>query len=101
MQSITVMFHLQFCNVYTGAVAIPRAAFGRGVGVLWVSNARCTGSESRLINCPLGWPWGQNTNFNPICNDHSRDAGVRCVPDTSESQSVLIIITIILALDQY
>ena len=42
-----------------------------GTGQIFLDNLRCTGSESRLIDCP------HNGLGNHNC-DHSDDAGVRC-----------------------
>ena len=53
-----------------GALAYTSAYFGRGTGSIWIDDARCTGSESRLIDCV----------HDPSTTDcgHSEDAGVRC-----------------------
>lgn len=54
----------------TDPVALPRARFGRGNDVpILLDDVRCTGTESRLIDCPY------NANHN--C-DHSEDASVNC-----------------------
>ena len=45
------------------------AKFGRGSGPIWMDNVACTGSESRLIDCPHA------SRHNCL---HSEDAGVTC-----------------------
>ena len=55
----------------TGATALSRATFGQGTGQIWLDDVACTGSESRLIDCPAS-PLGSHN-----CQ-HSEDAGVRC-----------------------
>ena len=62
------------------------AHFGQGSGPIWMDNVACTGSESRLIDCP----YSTNTS---LCG-HYEDAGVTCTANgapsftTSAAQSV-------------
>ena len=56
---------------FTGAIARPRAYFGRGTGAILLDQLRCTGTETRLVNCPSN-PLGIHD-----CS-HSEDAGVTC-----------------------
>ncbi|XP_051745863.1 scavenger receptor cysteine-rich type 1 protein M130-like [Ctenopharyngodon idella] len=51
--------------------ALGDAYFGPGSGLVWMSFATCTGSESTLKNCGSSG-WGKNN-----CN-HTEDAGVIC-----------------------
>ena len=46
--------------------------FTRGTGAIHLADLRCTGSESRLIDCPHNGVGVHNCT-------HSEDAGVRCV----------------------
>ena len=60
-------------NIYlqTDAVAFSGAHFGPGVGQIHLDNVDCSGSESKLIDCPR--------SFIVNCyRGHSEDAGVRC-----------------------
>ena len=63
---------------YTGGEAHTRAAFGAGTGTIWMDDVQCTGSESRLADCPFGG-WGLHN-----CR-HSEDVGVSCGAATSMS----------------
>ena len=56
---------------FTGGQAHARAAFGAGTGTIWMDDVQCTGSESRLADCPFGG-WGLHN-----CR-HSEDVGVSC-----------------------
>ena len=44
-----------------------------GTGQIFLDDLQCTGSESRLVDCPHNGLGSHNC-------DHSQDAGVRCVP---------------------
>ena len=70
------------CNIVlrigtnTGAGARRRAAFGQGVGDIFLDNVVCDGNELRLIDCAS----------NPLAAhncQHSDDAGVVCQPAIS------------------
>ena len=54
-----------------GASAVSKAGFGQGTVQIWLDNVACTGSETRLIDCPA------NALGSHKCA-HSEDAGVRC-----------------------
>ena len=54
-----------------GATAYSNSNFGRGNGGIFLDDVRCTGTESRLINCRHSGVGVHNC-------DHSDDAGVRC-----------------------
>ncbi|XP_071486552.1 scavenger receptor cysteine-rich domain-containing protein DMBT1-like [Diadema antillarum] len=59
---------------YPGAVAANRgAAFGRGIGTIFLSSMQCTGHEGSLLNCPHPGIGINNCN-------HGNDAGVVCRP---------------------
>jgi hypothetical protein len=54
--------------------AYMKSYYGRGSGPVVLSGMTCDNSESSLLACPsMGWMVAQST-----CNDHERDAGVRC-----------------------
>jgi deleted-in-malignant-brain-tumors protein 1 len=54
----------------SGAVSLT-SGFANGVGQIWLSNVRCRGTESRVIDC-LANQLGQHHCY------HYEDAGVRC-----------------------
>ena len=56
-----------------GAVAVPSAQFGSGVGIIHLDDVQCDGSESRLTNCSHRGVGVHN------CQP-SEDAGVKCSP---------------------
>lgn len=59
-----------FFSPFLGASAYYSAYFGRGTGPILLDYVRCTGSESRLIDCPYDTYTGGDS--------HSEDAGVGC-----------------------
>ncbi|XP_044535208.1 scavenger receptor cysteine-rich type 1 protein M130 [Gracilinanus agilis] len=62
------------------ALAAPGdAAFGRGIGPIWLNNVRCNGNESSLWDCPAD-------HCEQTDCGHKEDAGVRCsgVPMSTE-----------------
>ena len=60
------------CHLCISTDATPRlsAYFGQGTGSILRQYLRCSGTESRLIDCP---------NSGSSCN-HAEDAGVTCLP---------------------
>ena len=44
--------HCKLHHAFTGAVVNSSAAFGQGIGPVWLENVHCSGTESRLVNCP-------------------------------------------------
>ena len=68
-----------------GSEALSRSAFGAGTGQIWLDDVLCTGSESRLIDCPAN-PLGSHN-----CQ-HPEDAGVRCAAPTCKFISEMILL---------
>ena len=56
---------------FTDAVAYSRAFYGQGTGSIWLDNVQCTGTESRLFDCPASAVGSHNCG-------HSEDAGATC-----------------------
>ena len=56
---------------FIGVEAPGSAAFGQGMGRIWLDNVQCTGSEREMLHCVA--------NFSGINScTHAEDAGVRC-----------------------
>ena len=61
-------------NAFSDAVARTNAFYGQGTGPINLDDVACTGSESRLFDCPF--PSAHNCQ-------HSEDAGVDCVAQSN------------------
>ena len=71
--------------VITGAIARSRAFFGQGSGDILLDNVACTGTETRLIDCP-------NNGIGIHNCVHSEDAGVTCQsPGTTPPRKLTIL----------
>ena len=65
------------CPTHSGATTLTGSAVVDGTGQIVLDNLFCTGTESRLIDCP-------NNGVGIHNCVHSEDAGVRCLqPVTS------------------
>ena len=70
MQSECVPYLKPICCP-TGATAYSRAFYGQGTGSILLDNVGCTGSETRLWDCPNNGVGSHNCA-------HSEDAGASC-----------------------
>ena len=70
-QSENVSFQVKSLSYFTDAIAYSRAFYGQGTGSIWLDNVQCTGTESRLFDCPA------NTVGSHNCA-HFEDAGASC-----------------------
>ena len=68
--SRTVCYGLWFILLFIAAIAVTRAAFGRGTGPVYLNSVRCSGTESSLLSC-------SHSGIGVACS-HSGDAGVVC-----------------------
>ena len=69
--NVLSLFNMLNCHNVAGAAALT-SGFSRGFGQpIWLDEVRCSGSESRLADCP------SNGTGATDCG-HSEDAGVRC-----------------------
>ena len=56
-----------------GLLALRYAAYGQGLGIIWMDNVNCTGKEEAISRCEhKGWRVSD-------C-DHTQDASVICTP---------------------
>ena len=62
--------------LYIGATSLLGGFVVNGTGQIVLDELLCTGSESRLVDCPHRGLGSHNC-------DHSQDAGVRCIPGTT------------------
>ncbi len=72
----------KFFNI--GSRAFSRAQFGGGLGPIHMDDVRCTGAETRLVDCR------HTTNHNCV---HSEDASVRCLAPFSKTITIIITTT--------
>ena len=68
-----ILTHLHCFSLLLGAVAQSNAFFGQGTGPILLDDLRCTGTETRLIDCP-----SDGVGNSDFCNGHADDAGVQC-----------------------
>lgn len=56
--------------VYSSGIMQPRSLIRDGVGPIWLNDVKCSGSESKLLNC----------NFNTDTSKcrHYHDVGIHC-----------------------
>lgn len=64
--------------ILAGSTPFYNAYFGRGTGPILLDDLQCSGSETRIINCPRHISQGIGT-YDGCYNGHGEDAGVRCV----------------------
>ena len=68
--------HSAWYSAVSGATTLTGSAVVDGTGQIVLDNLFCTGTESRLVNCP-------NNGLGVHNCVHSEDAGVRCLPPVS------------------
>ena len=73
-----------YSHVYIGAEALRNAYFGAGKlsQDIQLDGMECTGTESRLLDCPHG-------GLNIYNCGHQEDAGVRCTRPPGKSPHLL------------
>lgn len=60
---------IQSVYIYSAGIPIPASYTSNGYGTIWLDDVGCTGTESRLMNCPY-----VATNN---CT-HGKDVGIKC-----------------------
>ena len=73
--------HTIFSCTNAGAIPLTGSEVVDGTGLILLDGLRCVGNELRLIECP------HNGFLKHDCSGHSGDAGVKCLPNSSESES--------------
>ena len=73
-----------YASKCTGAIARARAFFGQGSGDILLDNVGCTGTETRLIDCP-------NNGIGIHNCVHAEDAGVTCQSGVTTSPPRMLI----------
>ena len=69
---------LHMLYILSGAVAVPLAQFGPGIGIIHLDDVQCNGSESTLANCSHRGVGDHNCHL-------LEDAGVICSPGNAAS----------------
>ena len=67
-------------SLFAGAITRLSAFFGSGIGPIFLDDVGCSGTESRLIDCP-------NSGIGMSNCGHRDDAGVICQPTLTTSPS--------------
>ena len=62
---------LECLHTLTGTLARTNAYYGRGSGLIMVTNVGCTGEEKSLLNCT-------HNGYGVTSCSHYEDAGVTC-----------------------
>ena len=60
------------CSDGSNVHAFHEARYGQGTGPIYLSNLRCTGNESNLMDCESTAEWGY------VHCGHNQDAAVSC-----------------------
>ena len=76
---------------HSGATTLTGSAVVDGTGAIVLDNLFCTGTESRLVDCP-------NNGLGVHNCVHSEDAGVRCLPPVSSKEVTMVLCFYILCL---
>ena len=73
-----------FLTLIAGAAGVARAAYGRGIGSIWLDDVNCRGTESRLADCNARAIGSHNCQ-------HYEDAGVRCGTGSFGNYNIYVI----------
>ena len=65
------MYYVNYMLTFTGTVVRTNAYYGRGSGLIMLTNVGCTGEEQNLLNCTY-------TGYGVTSCSHYEDAGVSC-----------------------
>ena len=79
MRQHVINFFFLFCFLceYLGYTYYNNAYFGQGLGPILLDDLLCTGSETRIIDCPRDTTTGVGDVDS--CRGHLDDAGLKCL----------------------
>ncbi len=75
------------CCLYSGAIALHRAFFGPGKGLILLDDVQCTGDESSLLDCSHRGIYIHNCG-------HQEDVGILCQGQKLDNQVIVSTVSV-------